>query len=1055
MILPIIILAGIFVAAGNAIAAEPIEPADFFILHFDENIGGTAYDSTDNHNDFSWLHNVWGNGRYFPERVEGKWDLGIYFNQYEEYFNFSTSAPIEFSSGLTAGAWIKTDLNSSYYASFFWAGNTFINRVLQNYFILSVKDGQAFLRLKQNNVWQAELASGMAVNDNEWHFIAASFNQGDQTITFFVDGQKQDQANFELPIPLLEEASIGSREYYFDPGANNFKGAVDDVWLKAESLTEARINQIYLSGSPYKADVVQPPSAEPEIKAYYNFDENSGLTAYDLSANGYDMIWSYNHWGGGEPEPRRVSGKFNSAVNFKKVEDLFKSSFSPSLDFPGGAVIGAWVKTAASSSPAARIFWAGNTFNYSGDPENYFALSEYSGKAMLDLQYKDGCDGTVYGPRCHYRVYSIVSNKLINDNSWHFLTAVLDSRPYHHAMKLYIDGELEAEEFFPSPALFAEGAIVGHREAYFEGQQCNFEGDIDDLFILSSVITDGEVRQIYQKNQPFIWPLEKELDPVIIAPGIMGSWENDVEWVIDPVLHTYDNLIEAMVNSGYELNETLFLFPYDWRANNVLTAGLLKDKITEVKQQTNSRKVDIVAHSMGGLVSRYYVQSNEYNNDVDQLIFLNTPHQGSPESYLTYEGAYLTGGFSKLKKFIFQIEAIKHGYLSLPKYIREQITSVEQLLPVYNYLQDKVDSQWTTRMYPVQYPRNTFLENLNVSPAIEILKQRANIANMYSHAGYAGADTTLSAIKVIPDPNIYDSKWMHGYPENLDNSIDCLIGGDGDGTAPIESLDFLQDVTIVEMADTDHREIVTQAQKEVIEILTGARPDDFHSGPWSAIKRILFIRVYSPVDFAVIAPDGMIIGKDFINGNEINQIDGAFYSGFDSEAEFATIINPMEGDYQIKLQGTDDGTYQLGIDVLEENGLAEQAENLISGIISMGEEENFVVNYEEDIAEIKIVKEMNFESLIQDLNELYRDVEINKKFVKKVLEIKFRHLSKKYDKIEERKNNLHKQILKKQIIYSLEIIKKELKFYLKKDWITQTAYDILTNDINNIINQLN
>ena len=107
------------------------------------------------------------------------------------------------------------------------------------------------------------------------------------------------------------------------------------------------------------------------------------------------------------------------------------------------------------------------------------------------------------------------------------------------------------------------------------------------------------------------------------------------------------------------------------------------------------------------------------------------------------------------------------------------------------------------------------------------------------------------------------------------------------------------------------------------------------------MKRILFIRVYSPVDLVVIAPNGNIVGKDFSSNSEINQIDGAFYAGFNSEAEFITILNPEDGDYQVKLQGTDNGTYELGIDILEKNSLAEQEENLISGIISSGEKESY------------------------------------------------------------------------------------------------------------------
>lgn len=40
-------------------------------------------------------------------------------------------------------------------------------------------------------------------------------------------------------------------------------------------------------------------------------------------------------------------------------------------------------------------------------------------------------------------------------------------------------------------------------------------------------------------------------------------------------------------------------------------------------------KVDIIAHSMGGLLSRIYLQSDNYENDINKLITHNTPHSGA------------------------------------------------------------------------------------------------------------------------------------------------------------------------------------------------------------------------------------------------------------------------------------------------------------------------------------------------------------------------------------------------------------------------------------------
>ena len=68
----------------------------------------------------------------------------------------------------------------------------------------------------------------------------------------------------------------------------------------------------------------------------------------------------------------------------------------------------------------------------------------------------------------------------------------------------------------------------------------------------------------------------KQLDPVIIIPGIMGSWKDfSGTWQIDPITHTYDDLVEALRAAGYEDGKTLFTFPYEWRNSNVITAELL------------------------------------------------------------------------------------------------------------------------------------------------------------------------------------------------------------------------------------------------------------------------------------------------------------------------------------------------------------------------------------------------------------------------------------------------------------------------------------------------
>jgi hypothetical protein len=49
----------------------------------------------------------------------------------------------------------------------------------------------------------------------------------------------------------------------------------------------------------------------------------------------------------------------------------------------------------------------------------------------------------------------------------------------------------------------------------------------------------------------------------------------------------------------------------------------------KVHKQIPLGKIDVVSHSMGGLMTRFYVQDSSFNNDINRFITINTPHQGT------------------------------------------------------------------------------------------------------------------------------------------------------------------------------------------------------------------------------------------------------------------------------------------------------------------------------------------------------------------------------------------------------------------------------------------
>ncbi len=80
------------------------------------------------------------------------------------------------------------------------------------------------------------------------------------------------------------------------------------------------------------------------------------------------------------------------------------------------------------------------------------------------------------------------------------------------------------------------------------------------------------------------------------------------------------------------LTDTLFALPYDWRFSNEMTADRVDEFVTAILQATEDNEVEIVAHSMGGIVAREYM--NQHGNDrVYRFITIGTPWLGAAKAY--------------------------------------------------------------------------------------------------------------------------------------------------------------------------------------------------------------------------------------------------------------------------------------------------------------------------------------------------------------------------------------------------------------------------------------
>jgi len=127
-------------------------------------------------------------------------------------------------------------------------------------------------------------------------------------------------------------------------------------------------------------------------------------------------------------------------------------------------------------------------------------------------------------------------------------------------------------------------------------------------------------------NPIFQIPLYIYRAPMVTVHGLWGG------------LLTFQNLKDEFVNQQYYPNSLIHNTDYwntnseSFETNKTVVSSAITSCLSRVRDGNFSAgKVDIVAHSMGGILSRIYLQSDYYNkrSDIHKLITLNTPHSGS------------------------------------------------------------------------------------------------------------------------------------------------------------------------------------------------------------------------------------------------------------------------------------------------------------------------------------------------------------------------------------------------------------------------------------------
>jgi uncharacterized alpha/beta hydrolase family protein len=170
--------------------------------------------------------------------------------------------------------------------------------------------------------------------------------------------------------------------------------------------------------------------------------------------------------------------------------------------------------------------------------------------------------------------------------------------------------------------------------------------------------------------------LFKQLGEEIVYRGLLqmlsrnGYREYNVN--NDPNRRTPEGCDLSQKTGDSAANPNLFVFGYDWRKSNIENAALLNGYIKCVQKFYPDSRVNILTHSMGGLVARRYILEHMSDHNIDKMITIAAPWLGAPKAINVLE----TGQFD-VPQIVLSSDLLKR--------LAEFFKSVHEIMPSKSY----------------------------------------------------------------------------------------------------------------------------------------------------------------------------------------------------------------------------------------------------------------------------------------------------------------------------------------------------------------------------------
>lgn len=221
----------------------------------------------------------------------------------------------------------------------------------------------------------------------------------------------------------------------------------------------------------------------------------------------------------------------------------------------------------------------------------------------------------------HYGFELAVSNGQITGTA-----QILDSNDRHHGtvagtivndiINVTVDFDIHEYDFTFNGTI-ADDIISGKLifTQFTDAGNDTLDANLVNTFNHALVFVDADPPNPYLLRPVFISPSPTG-PPVIFVHGMGGTI---AEW---------DSILDVLTYE-FKTRHNVYCFQYDWRDSLMINGRALRDSLFANELYSPI----IIAHSMGGLVSRAYVASG---GAVTKLVTLGTPHRGTALADIVY-----------------------------------------------------------------------------------------------------------------------------------------------------------------------------------------------------------------------------------------------------------------------------------------------------------------------------------------------------------------------------------------------------------------------------------